>query len=76
MSVSIEQARVAKLKVKDLVSASRTLRRVLTGIGIGRIGDDYAVRVNLSEPVMDTGVPPSLDGVPVQFVTVGMVRKQ
>jgi hypothetical protein len=76
MSVSIEQARIAKLKVKDLVSTRQNLQRVLSGIGIGRIGQDYAVRVNLSEPVPDADMPSSLDGVPVEFVTVGNIRKR
>jgi hypothetical protein len=75
MSVSIEQARVAKGKVKDLFSASPSLQRALAGVGIGRIGDDYAVKVNLSQPLENAGLPDSLDGVPIELEVIGKIHK-
>lgn len=74
--MSLDQARVAKLKVRDLVSASVSLQRALAGIGIARVGDDYAVKVNFSEPIENKDLPTSLDGVPIEFETVGAIRKR
>jgi hypothetical protein len=76
MSVSIQEARIAKVKVKDLLARRVNLQRVLAGIGIGRVGDDYAVRINVSELVPDGDIPHSVDGVPVELVNVGTIQKR
>jgi len=76
MSVSIQQARIAKVKMKDLLAGRANLQQVLTGVGIGRVGNDYAVRVNVSDSVPDADIPTSLDGVPVELVNVGTIHKR
>jgi len=70
MSVSIEQARAAKSKVAD---AYRPLGTVV-GVGITKVGDDYAVKVNLRRAMPAAAHPPtSIDGVPVAVEVAGPV---
>jgi len=72
MAVSLDRARAAKSKVSDLFRG-----RDIVGVGITKIDDDYAVRVNLRQPIEpDTSVPEAIDGVPVQVEVVGEIRKQ
>lgn len=71
MGVSLERARTAK------ESLARTLVDVksLVGIGITKVGSDYAIKVNLSaEPERE--IPSSFAGVPVQVEIVGRIRKR
>ncbi|MBI2425189.1 MAG: hypothetical protein HYV27_20350 [Candidatus Hydrogenedentes bacterium] len=72
-TTSLEQARAAKPRVRDL------LRGVpqLTGVGITRVGEGYAVKVNLSGP-SDAGaaLPSEIDGVPIRVEIIGTVTKR
>jgi hypothetical protein len=71
MSVTIQQAR----RVKDRLAKTLADAKGLVGLGITRIGDDYAVKVNFSgEP--EARVPASLSGVPVRVEVVGKIRKR
>jgi hypothetical protein len=42
-------------------------------VGITRIGDGYALRVNLVAPVSDE-LPEAVNGVPLEIVVVGLPR--
>ena len=70
MGPTLEEARAAKDKAKQLFARN-------VGVGITKINDGYAVKVNLQEPLVDKeNVPTAIDGVPVQFEVVGEIRKQ
>lgn len=69
--ISLDQARAAKLSAAKQLAALNTV----VGIGITRIADDYAVKVNLSEaPPPDFTLPSVIDGVPIRFEIVGTIR--
>ena len=73
MTISIEQARQAKEQAKATLADLPGL----VGIGIGKIGADYAVKVNLRAALPgDAGVPGSIAGVPVIVEVVGEIRKR
>jgi hypothetical protein len=67
---TLDEARAAKEKVR-LALADRP---EVTGIGITRRGDGYAVKVDLARPC--AAVPPAVGGVPVHVEIVGRVRKR
>ena len=70
MGHTLEQARAAKDKAKQLFASN-------VGVGVTRLGDGYAVKVNLRTPLPENeSVPTSIDGVPVKFEVVGEIRKQ
>lgn len=47
----------------------------VTGVGITRVKGEYALKVNLSEPVEPgTKVPTEIDGVPVRVEVTGTIR--
>lgn len=70
MGRTLEEARAAKDKAKKLFADN-------VGVGITRLDDGYAVKVNLRQPMSDQEkVPRSIDGVPLQFEVVGEIRKQ
>lgn len=70
MAVSIVQAREAKTAVRAKFSK---IGRVV-GIGITRVKQDYAVKVNLhAAPASDVRIPKKVDGVPVLVEVVGDV---
>ena len=63
--------RLVKAKVVGLVSKWPQVN----GVGITRVGEKFAVKVNLSTPVpAGFDLPGSVDGVPVVVETVGPIR--
>ena len=70
-SVTLDQAQAAK------AAALRRFQAIgkVVGVGITRVAGDYAVKINLSEPV-DPGIelPTDIDGVPVRVEVVGTIR--
>ena len=69
--ITLEQAQSAKR------TALRRFERIgkVVGVGIGRVAGEYAVKVNLSEPVKrGTKVPTRIDGVPVRVEITGPIR--
>jgi len=69
--VSLEQAQAAKK------SALRRFQKLdsVTGVGITRVRGDYAVKVNVSEPIgPEVKVPSAIDGVPLKVEVTGAVR--
>ena len=70
MGHTLEEARAAKDKAKQLFASN-------VGVGVTRVDDGYAVKVNLRTPLPENeSVPTSIDGVPLKFEVVGEIRKQ
>ena len=67
----LSQVRAAKKKAETKLRGVREVN----GIGITKIGADYALKVNL-EAQPRTPVPTSIDGVPVKTEVVGKIRAQ
>lgn len=73
MTVTIIQARQAK----KIAKAELANRPGVVGIGICKVGVDYAVKVNLSASLPENAsVPDRIAGVPVVCEVVGEIRKR
>jgi hypothetical protein len=70
MSVSLEDALEAQERAKALFAD------LDLGIGITRVGEDYALKVNLREAGQKERIPSSINGVPVRTEVVGRISKQ
>jgi hypothetical protein len=73
MVITLQRARAAKATAKS------ELARVpqVAGIGLTKVGDDYALKVNLREALpRGVQVPKRIDGVPVCVEVVGPIRKR
>ena len=69
----LEAARAAKAKARRFFSRFGEV----SGVGITRKGNDYAVKVNMkSAPRGQSKWPDEIDGVPVMVDIVGTIRKQ
>ncbi|NUR55637.1 MAG: hypothetical protein HOQ29_14425 [Acidobacteria bacterium] len=71
--VTLEQARAAK------TAALRRFDRLpsLVGVGVTRVNGEYAVKLNLREPLAPAAaVPSEIDGVPLVVEVVGSIRKR
>lgn len=72
-TTSLDEARAAKPRVREFLHGVPQL----AGVGITRIGEGYAVKVNLSEPYKtQTDLPSEIDGVPIRIEVVGRVTKR
>jgi hypothetical protein len=70
---TIEQARAAKVRAKEIFSSKVSV----AGVGITEIDGGYGIKVNLREaPTPGTHLPAHLDGVPICIEVVGHLRKQ
>lgn len=70
---TLDNARAAKARAVELF---RPLADVV-GVGITRIGQGYAVKVNLrNPPAPGIKIPHEVEGVPVQVEVVGAIRKR
>jgi hypothetical protein len=69
-AATLDEARAAKEKVR----AALADRPEVSGIGITRQGDGYAVKVDLARPC--DAVPDEVGGVPVHAEIVGPIRKR
>jgi len=70
-SIGIEQARAAKKKAKRQLAGVASV----VGIGLTRVGDDYAVKINLAAAPSDgPKFPDNIDGVPVRCEVVGKLK--
>ena len=73
MPVSLEQARAAKESAKALLAALPGV----VGVGITKVGKDYALKVNLREPLpAGVSAPERIDDVPVRVEVVGRITKR
>jgi hypothetical protein len=69
--IPLDKAKAAKR------SAFRRFEKLgkVTGVGITRVNGEYALKVNLSEPVEPgTELPTDIDGVPVRVEITGTIR--
>ena len=64
---TLSAARKAKAKVARKVAG----RESVTGVGIGKLGTGYSVRVHVTGEDPDLGVPEWMDDVPVEVITTG-----
>jgi hypothetical protein len=73
MTITLEQARAAKESAKALLAALPGV----AGVGITKIGEDYALKVNLSAP-LPSGVsaPKHIGDVAVLVEVVGRITKR
>lgn len=67
---SLDQARAAKTRARDLLSSIPQV----VGIGITRVAGGYGVKVNLSEAVK--GIPDRIDQVPLAVEVTGIPKAQ
>jgi hypothetical protein len=66
--ISLEQARAAK-------ETARRRFKSLGSVGITRVEGEYAVKLNLNQPIApDVNLPPDIDGVPLRVEVIGTVR--
>jgi len=73
MAITLEQARAAKESAKALLASLPGV----VGIGITKVGDDYALKVNLNAPLPATSsAPDHIGGVPVLLEVVGRITKR
>jgi hypothetical protein len=73
MPISLEKARAAKKSAKALLGALPGV----VGVGITKVGDDYALKVNLRAPLPGgVSVPERVDEVPVRVEVVGRITKR
>ena len=73
MPVDLERARAAKRRLRELLPDSLPVN----GIGITRVGEDYAVKLNLAAaPAGDHDLPHTVDGVRVVVEVVGAIAKR
>ena len=71
--VTLEQARAAKAAVLKRFQKLG----IAAAVGITRIGDEYAVKVNVSEqPVRAFKLPAKIDGVSIRVEVTGTIRSQ
>jgi hypothetical protein len=69
--VTLEEAQAAKQAIRRRFE---TLGKVVA-VGITRVGGEYAVKVNLSEPLeADITLPTEIDGVSVHVEVTGSIR--
>ena len=73
MAISLEQARAAKESAKAALAALPGV----VGIGITKLGEDYAVKVNLEAPLpAGVSAPTHVGNVPVHVKVVGRITKR
>jgi hypothetical protein len=73
MAISLERAKLAKEAAKGVLAKLPGV----VGVGITKVGDDYALKVNLSEALpKGVSAPDRVEGVPVSFEVVGRARKR
>ena len=73
MPISLEQARAAKESAKVLLAALPGV----VGVGITKVGEDYALKVNLRAPLpAGMSVPERIGDVPVKLEVVGRISRR
>ena len=73
MPISLEQARAAKESAKVLLTALPGV----VGVGITKVGEDYALKVNLRAPLpAGVSAPERIGDVPVKVEVVGRIARR
>jgi hypothetical protein len=69
--ITLEKAQAAKKTAQRLFETVD----IVVGVGITRLDGQYAVKVNLSQPVAPGAeLPTEIDGVPVRVEVTGAIR--
>ena len=69
----LEAARKVKERAKEIFSRYGSVN----GIGLTKLGERYAVKVNFEfEPIDRASLPQNVEGVPVVVQVIGPLRKQ
>jgi hypothetical protein len=64
-------------RVKDKVAEMARAAGPIAGVGLAKVGNSYAVKVNFREPqAMERQLPRSVDGVPVIYEVVGRIASR
>jgi len=72
MNASIEDAR----RVKSVAGDTARLAADVVGVGLTKVGESYAVKINLANPpAFGVFLPASIDGVPLIYEVTGRIRK-
>jgi hypothetical protein len=70
---TLGDARRVKQKVAEIARAAGPI----AGVGLTKVGNSYAVKVNFRESqAIDGGLPDSVDGVPVVYEVVGRITSR
>lgn len=70
-SISLAQAQAAKRSALHFFEG----RGISAGVGITRVGGEYAVKVNLTAPVAaGVKIPTDIDGVRLKVEVTGTIR--
>ncbi len=73
MAINLEQARAAKESARALLAALPGV----VGVGITKVGKDYALKVNLRAPLpRGVSAPERIGDVPVRVEVVGRITKR
>ncbi len=73
MAITLDQARAAKESAKALLAALPGV----VGVGITKVGEDYALKVNLREPLpAGVAAPERIGEVLVRVEVVGKITKR
>jgi hypothetical protein len=73
VAINLEQARAAKESAKALLAALPGV----VGVGITKVGEDYALKVNLRAPLpRGVSAPERIGDVPVRVEVVGRITKR
>jgi hypothetical protein len=73
MAITLEQARAAKKSAKALLAALPGV----VGVGITKIGEGYALKVNLDAQLpKGVSAPACIGDVPVRVEVVGRITKR
>lgn len=72
MAVSLEEARAAKSKVREMIAD----QPVVSGVGLVRVGPGWMIKVNVVREASEFDVPQEVDGVPVRVEVVGRIAAQ
>ncbi len=73
MAINLEQARAAKESARALLAALPGV----VGVGITKVGEDYALKVNLRAPLpRGVSAPERIGDVPVRVEVVGRITKR
>jgi hypothetical protein len=71
--VSIDEARRIKPKAGEVARRAASV----AGVGLTKVGDSYAVKVNLADqPAASAQLPKTIDGVSVVYEVVGRIAKR
>ena len=68
---TLDEARAAKVRFREAIGALADS----VSIGLTQLGEDYALKVNVTDASVDrSALPSSIDGVKVVVESVGTVR--